>query len=414
MAEALDIAVALAQPDDIGRASANTVIVEYRAGSYERALEAARSGRERCAALGLTGYARVVETAERVLRLERGEWASLHPLLGDAGAGEPAGGPISDVFAVVECLAPLAVRTGRFDLAEAMLAQTDARVGGPPWEFPYGALRGIPRAELELWRRRPAAALCIVDDALRSLEGTDDAVDARTLFRLGVQAAADRVAEARARRDAAAEAEAVATVSDLRDRVARGVGAPPVGGYLALVATAEEATATAWEERLRGRHAPDAWAAAADAWLACSRPYPRACALWRAAESSLGVGDRPAAVAALGEASAIAGSLGAQPLDAAVTALARRARIRLGSPAGGTAASRTAPASGPAGPDGLTPREREVLALIVRGRSNRQIAAELFISPYTAEVHVSRILGKLGVASRAEAAAAAVHAGIAE
>jgi DNA-binding NarL/FixJ family response regulator len=56
---------------------------------------------------------------------------------------------------------------------------------------------------------------------------------------------------------------------------------------------------------------------------------------------------------------------------------------------------------------GLTPREREVLALLADGRTNRQIAEELFISAKTASVHVSNILAKLGVANRGEAAAVA-------
>jgi DNA-binding CsgD family transcriptional regulator len=56
---------------------------------------------------------------------------------------------------------------------------------------------------------------------------------------------------------------------------------------------------------------------------------------------------------------------------------------------------------------GLTPREREVLALVADGRTNRQIAEALFISAKTASVHVSNILAKLGVANRGEAAAVA-------
>ena len=63
----------------------------------------------------------------------------------------------------------------------------------------------------------------------------------------------------------------------------------------------------------------------------------------------------------------------------------------------------------PLDPFGLTPREREVLALVSIGRTNRQIADELFISESTAGVHVSNILGKLGVASRTEAAGIAVR-----
>jgi DNA-binding CsgD family transcriptional regulator len=61
---------------------------------------------------------------------------------------------------------------------------------------------------------------------------------------------------------------------------------------------------------------------------------------------------------------------------------------------------------------GLTPREREVLALVADGRTNRQIAEALFISAKTASVHVSNILAKLGVGSRVEAAAVAHRLGL--
>ena len=56
-------------------------------------------------------------------------------------------------------------------------------------------------------------------------------------------------------------------------------------------------------------------------------------------------------------------------------------------------------------PDMLTPREREVVALVASGRSNKAIAEELFISPATAARHVANILGKLGFNSRAQIAA---------
>ena len=60
----------------------------------------------------------------------------------------------------------------------------------------------------------------------------------------------------------------------------------------------------------------------------------------------------------------------------------------------------------------LTARETEVLQLVALGLSNDQIASRLYISPRTASVHVSRILAKLGVSSRSEAAAVAFRHGL--
>jgi DNA-binding CsgD family transcriptional regulator len=61
---------------------------------------------------------------------------------------------------------------------------------------------------------------------------------------------------------------------------------------------------------------------------------------------------------------------------------------------------------------GLTRREVEVLALVAEGRTNRQIGQALFITPKTASIHVSRILAKLGVAGRGQAAAIAHRLGL--
>jgi DNA-binding NarL/FixJ family response regulator len=57
----------------------------------------------------------------------------------------------------------------------------------------------------------------------------------------------------------------------------------------------------------------------------------------------------------------------------------------------------------------LTPRELDVLGLVGRGRSNKEIAADLVITERTARTHVSNILGKLGLASRTQAALYAVE-----
>ncbi|MDE3129798.1 MAG: response regulator transcription factor, partial [Acidobacteriota bacterium] len=58
-------------------------------------------------------------------------------------------------------------------------------------------------------------------------------------------------------------------------------------------------------------------------------------------------------------------------------------------------------------PFGLTPRELQVLALLAQGATNRQIGASLYMAEKTASVHVSRILAKLDVRSRTQAAAVA-------
>jgi DNA-binding NarL/FixJ family response regulator len=65
-------------------------------------------------------------------------------------------------------------------------------------------------------------------------------------------------------------------------------------------------------------------------------------------------------------------------------------------------------------PFGLTPRERQVLALVAGGATNREIGAELYMAEKTASVHVSRILAKLDVRSRTEAAAVAHRHGLAD
>ena len=63
--------------------------------------------------------------------------------------------------------------------------------------------------------------------------------------------------------------------------------------------------------------------------------------------------------------------------------------------------------------DGLTPREVDVLAALGRGLSNQGIATDLFITEATAKTHVSRVLAKLGVASRMQAALVARDTGLA-
>jgi DNA-binding NarL/FixJ family response regulator len=76
----------------------------------------------------------------------------------------------------------------------------------------------------------------------------------------------------------------------------------------------------------------------------------------------------------------------------------------------GVEVTRAEPAG--AAPHGLTERELEVLALVVAGRTDREIAETLFIGRRTAQSHVASIMAKLGVNSRTAAATAAIAAGI--
>jgi NarL family two-component system response regulator LiaR len=66
----------------------------------------------------------------------------------------------------------------------------------------------------------------------------------------------------------------------------------------------------------------------------------------------------------------------------------------------------------PENPEALTDRETEVLALLARGKANKQIAGNLYVSEKTVKAHVSSILMKLGVQSRTQAALYAVRTGL--
>jgi DNA-binding NarL/FixJ family response regulator len=167
--------------------------------------------------------------------------------------------------------------------------------------------------------------------------------------------------------------------------------------------------------RAAGEPGVDAWAAAADHWAGLGRPWNTAYSRYRQGEALLATGARSEATPVLAEARATAEALGAAPLRDEIDGLARRARLTLELPTQVAAEPAASPGEVPAAdPFGLTSREREVLALVAAGNTNKRIADALFISESTAGVHVSNILGKLGVASRTEAAAVAVRLGLAD
>ena len=159
----------------------------------------------------------------------------------------------------------------------------------------------------------------------------------------------------------------------------------------------------------RGRPAAShAWDDAASAWEQLGEPYRQARALLHAAETALaGDGNRDAAVGRLRQAADLADALGARPLGEQISSLAGRARIGIAASSMHSKASDESPVL-----PGLTGRELEVLRLVAAGCNNRDIAAQLFISPKTVSVHVSNILAKLSVHTRVEAAAVAHRAGL--
>ncbi|HET6870862.1 MAG TPA: AAA family ATPase [Solirubrobacteraceae bacterium] len=156
--------------------------------------------------------------------------------------------------------------------------------------------------------------------------------------------------------------------------------------------------------------APD-WVPAIDAARRAGDAYLLAYSLLRGAQQAWSDGDRDGAAAMLDESARLAARMGAAPLLDEAQALARRARLQLAEV--GPAGPATERAAQPAIESfGLTDRELEVLQLVAAGRSNPQIASELFISPKTASVHVSNIISKLGVSGRGEAAALAHRVGL--
>ena len=276
--------------------------------------------------------------------------------------------------------------------------------------------------EIEEWSGDFATALAIARDGFDRLVDMDDAIILGQLAIPGVRAAADLAVRARAGRDLAAAEAAVEAARDVieryraaTDRLAQrdDLAESELGWRMALCEA----------ELARAVGADDAatWEAVRPALTRRPAPFLEAYVLWRTAESVAGAGGSAGTVAAaepLREAHAIATRIGAGMLVAQIESLARRIRLDLApaepaSPDGRGLADAASPhADEPVDPFGLTTREREVLALVAEGYTNRRIADTLFISESTAGVHVSHILGKLGVETRTEAAAIAVRLGL--
>ena len=321
--------------------------------------------------------------------LETGDWARAGDLLAEAlRHGSP-------FWAHYPRLLQAQLATARGDFAAA---RQHIAAGAPGGRQPTSAARyARVVAELALWEGRPDEAASAVEAGLRGSAATRGTGQGARLATLGVRAQVERSQLAAVRREES-------TVDAARRRARYLLGAARRSATAAVAVTPE---ATAWRTlaeaeygRLDGAGDPETWRAATDAWDALGRPYPAAYTRWRLVEALLATGLpelRGDAVRAAREAHRAATDLGAAPLRHELEELARRTRLDLvGLPAKPAERVDTL---------GLTARESQVLTLLTRGYTNREIATELTISVKTASVHVTHIMRKLGVSSRLDAAA---------
>ncbi|MEV5847629.1 AAA family ATPase [Streptomyces sp. NPDC051985] len=292
---------------------------------------------------------------------------------------------------------------GALRLAHIALARGDAAEAARQLAISaahYGSHDPMPQAQLPVAR----IAIGVAAEEGRFLDARAELDRALTAgFPPGTQrygwplllAAATAEADARAL-PAAAEGRA-----GILDRLTEAVRKLTTG---APVWQAYERWTRAELHRARGTDTAAVWSDVVTDFERLDRPYDLARVRRRLAqvllEEASGDDDRDRATELLRLSGAVAEHLGARPLADAVALLAQRARLTL-------TATTPRQALDPAENLGLTSRERDVLRLVSAGRTNRQIAEELFISPKTASVHVSNILGKLGVSGRGEAAAVA-------
>ncbi len=368
-------------------------------GRHAEAAAAAREGLELAAHIGMTRSLGAYLTGNMVEPLIRlGQWDDVPELIANALGGDPEG-----VFAATlhTTRAELRLMQGQYEEAAADAREVRRLVGGSK-DTQFAQSLAYVEAALEHSRGDHDAARRVLADALR-----DTSVDGFTprytwpLLWLGMRAEADLAVRAR---DRQVPEPAVSIERQLFTKLADELTC------VAIPELARRQLFLAEQARLRGAGEVEAWGVGAAACRDADEPPLLAYALFRLSEASCAEGDRDTATAAIREAAEIATRLGAEPVLVEVRALARRARLVLDE-------EPAPPHSEPEPTDplagfGLTDREREVLRLLAAGRSNPEIARDLFISPKTASVHVSNILAKLGVSGRVEAAAVAHRLGI--
>ena len=356
--------------------------------------------------------------------------------------------PVGVVYlACVLQLAIVEIETDAGVEAARLLGQTilefDA-VREPQLAGPYY----LAAASFALWRGDIADASRSVERGWASVRATEEwllVARMASMVALVDSATADEARQNRQFAPLAAARQRTTEVVAAATDLVRAAGAPPTAGSR-RVAEASLATARAFQRRLDGDDDPATWRRVAQEWAALDAPYDVALAHWRQAEAILASGVGPAgrapAQVPLLEAVELGLRLGAKPLLRELRELAGRARITLpievdallersstdgemqtapgvasADPADGRSDLVLAIAGTPEPPRrtdtfGLSGREREVLALVAQGRTNREIGERLFISQKTVGVHVGNILSKLEVSGRVEAAAVAIRLGL--
>ncbi|HEX7300244.1 MAG TPA: LuxR C-terminal-related transcriptional regulator, partial [Solirubrobacteraceae bacterium] len=396
--EAISLAAAHDCLPELVSAYTNLADLLHQAGRSAEARAVAHEGNERSDIIGVGRQSAWIELIEAEIALDTGDWLF-------AERHMPEHGPVAGTTFVNFALRRAELALGRGDATRARTLLDEVEPFSAELDEPqFLGVLGALRAELERRAGDLDAARAAIGRALDRLETcTDDVVRLARVAAVGVVVEADVAQRARDVGDQEAERRALLEADFHLGRV----GAAAEDGGPVEQAWMRSAEA----ERLRadGRPDPAVHEAAADVWQAVSRPYPEALMRWRAGEGHIAAGQRESATEALGRAHAIAASLGAGWLRAEIEGLAARARLTLGD---GQPAEAEPAAAAAEDPFGLTPRERQVLALVAEGRTNREIGEVLFMAEKTASVHVSRILSKLDVRSRTEAAAVAHRLGL--
>jgi DNA-binding CsgD family transcriptional regulator len=380
-----------------------TALLDW-AGRTREALEEGQQGYRRARELGLERAmgSYVAGNLAQIL-LDTGRWGECEQL-----TREPLASDTWGAFHLRICRGVLLARRGEFAAAREQL---DLALRLSPPFLRGSAWEGL--AELALWAGGQDEAATAVAEGLRwwaerDHDGTHP--DRSRWYPLALRLEADRAERAAARRAAEEVAAARRRAAPLLAQLDRLAAArPPQARYPFVVRNL--LLARAEQSRLEGRSDPERWRAAGAAWERMDYPFEAAYARFREAEALLA--HRAARLQAerpLRSAHQTAVALGAGPLRREVELLTQRGRLRLDDRVDATDVAEATPS--PTASLGLTRREAEVLALVAQGRSNRQIGQELFITEKTASVHVSRILAKLGVASRVEAAGVAHRLGL--